>query len=72
MYVLTDSNDERLLAEAESLEAARLAARTMWAEGEQLPILLWLGETQVERFIIDSQSGRPVFQGTQGFARSQR
>lgn len=67
MYQITDSDDERLLSEAESFSAAQLAARTHWAEGEPLPILIWLDEREVSRF-VDGQRG-PTFQGIQGVAK---
>jgi hypothetical protein len=62
MYVLTDESGDRLLAEAETVAASRLAARTMHDEGTELPILITLGDRIVERY----EEGRygPLFRGS--------
>lgn len=43
MFIIANYANDRLLAEAETFSAAKLAARTMFEEGEPLPILIFDG-----------------------------
>lgn len=44
LYEITNAKGDRLLAEAESIDQARYAARTIHSEGEPLPIHIFTAD----------------------------
>jgi hypothetical protein len=69
-YEITDAADERSLAEADGIDNARFAARTMHDEGEALPIIIWNDGREVLRLMSDVNTGRPTFVGTHGLTKT--
>jgi hypothetical protein len=63
LYTLTDESHERLIAEAETMEAARFAARILHEEGEPLPILI-VNDDEVEAYRLVHGPHGPMLTGS--------